>query len=436
MDTNEGFAQKIAQLRFHKPYNLGLHMRQAEKEAPGVPFYRLLVIICTITFVCYLATSMRLPIVPLYARGLGITTTQIGIINSTFYLMAGLLSLPLGLVSDIIGRRWLSISGLIIVSGCLGLLFVSRSFLQLTAIYILLGIGVAAFGPTMMSSVAKISPLTHLGRAYGWYTTALFCGISIGPAVAGVLGHWLGLRPVFLISAALCGVNVLLLLKYMPYRSLEPGGHGRHMGWASDLRYLIGNLPLLGCWVATFGANIIGGMFFTFLPLHAQNKGLNVNQIGIVFFSQALINALSRIPFGYFSDRVENRKYLVLAGIVLMTFSIAGFSLTETFAHFLIVALGLGTSMGLAFTSIGALITETVPDRFRGLAMGGYNTSIYWGMMVGSILFGSIIEATSFGFGFRMAGLLNLIFIVIFYRFMHAFQPSPSAAGDSANGQD
>jgi len=151
-------------------------------------FAVLLTICCLVTFGCYFAVSMRLPVVPLYASGLGVSTSLIGVINAAFYLMAGLLAIPSGMLSDVFGRKRLAVAGaLILLAGMLLLVF-ARSFFHLAVIYLLLGVGIAAFGPTMMSWVSEISPATHLGRAYGWYTTALFCGLGMGPAAGGVLG--------------------------------------------------------------------------------------------------------------------------------------------------------------------------------------------------------------------------------------------------------
>ncbi len=114
-------------------------------------FAALLTICCLITFGCYFAVSMRLPVVPLYARDFGISTSQIGVINAAFYLMAGVLALPSGMLSDLFGRRRLAGSGTLILLAGMFLLFFGRSFYQLTGIYLLLGVGIAAFGPTMMS---------------------------------------------------------------------------------------------------------------------------------------------------------------------------------------------------------------------------------------------------------------------------------------------
>jgi MFS family permease len=398
---------------------------------PMLSFAALLTICCLVTFGCYFAVSMRLPVVPLYARGFGISTSQIGMINAAFFLMAGLLALPAGILSDRLGRKRLALGGAMILFTGMLLLYFSRSFVHLAAIYLLLGVGIAAFGPTMMSWVSEISPPTHIGRAYGWYTTALFCGLGMGPAAGGALGAWLGFRPVFLIGAVLTALTVWALQWRWP--AMEPHASdtidrpGPTLNW----RPLLANRQLVGCWLVTFGANIIGGVFFTFLPLLAHDRGLDVGQIGIIYLVQSIINAVARIPFGAISDRIGRRKYQALAGVVLASVSIAGFAPAVTFIHFLLAAFSLGASLALAFTSIGALIAETTEPRIRGLAMGGYNSFIYFGLMAGSIGMGPLIEAMGFGVGFLLAGGFNLLFVSIFAWSMQGYAPDHPKVAES-----
>jgi DHA1 family multidrug resistance protein-like MFS transporter len=79
--------------------------------------------------------------------------------------------------------------------------------------------------------------------------------------------------------------------------------------------------------------------------------------------------------------------------------------------------------MGLAFTSVGALIAETVDSESRGLAMGGYNTCIYFGMMLNSALMGTLIQMIGFKYAFYLTAVVNLFFIAIFYFLMQNFSP-------------
>ena len=389
-------------------------MPQETGRPDGLSFTALLTICCLITFGCYFAAAMRLPVVPLHASGFGVTTAQIGVINAMFYLMAGIFSLPSGLLSDRFGRKRLAQAGAMIICGGMFLLYFGRSYLELAAIYLLLGIGIAAFGPTMMSWVAEISPPTHLGRAYGWYTTALFCGLGMGPAAGGALGDLVGYPPVFITGGALVAITLIAVTRYLPMRAEMPAQDAGSARWQSNFRSLLENRPLVGCWLVTFGACIIAGTFFTFLPLFGHERGLNAGQIGVVYLFQSVSNALFRIPFGTISDRVGQRKYQALLGIVLVTLSIAGFTPARSSFHFILAALGLGISMAVAFTSIGALIAETVAPRMRGLAMGGYNSCVYFGLMAGSFGMGPVIEVVGFARGFLMAGVFNLPFVAYF----------------------
>ncbi|MDY0040089.1 MAG: MFS transporter [Desulforhabdus sp.] len=387
-------------------------------------FTALLVICCGVAFGGYLGSHMRLPVVPLYAHSLGADTVQIGLINSAFLCMAGVLSLPLGILSDRIGRKLLAAVGLLILALTSFLLYFSRSPAQLVWIFVLFGVGLAAFGPTMMSLVADISPVTHLGRSYGWYTTSLYSSMTLGPAIGGLMAQRLGFRSVFLVSAILIMAVFGLLVLLLPRsRILLASKKDQKKQPAGTATALIHNRPLLGCWLATLGGCFGLGMFVTFLPLHAQNQGLNVAQIGMVFFVQGLANAVSRIPFGHLSDKVRNRKNLVFLGFIGFAACMAGFGLALNLAGFLLFSIGYGASMGLAFTSVGALIAEAVPPSARGLAMGGYNTCIYFGMMLSSAAMGPVIRATGFANGFFITGIVNFSLIGFFYLLMRDFSP-------------
>ena len=363
---------------------------------------------------------MRLPVVPLYARTLDITTAQIGVFNAAFFLMAGLLSLPMGLVSDRTGAKPVAAAGIAILAVSAFSLYQCDTFPALTLAYLFFGIGTAAFGPTMMSFVANISPNTHLGRSYGWYTTALFCGMSLGPAAGGFIAQQVGFVPVFVAIGIVLLVNLGALVFCMPTATQGAVSAHEPQKPSPPLKNLFSNRPLMACWQVTLFACFGLGMFISFVPLHAHNLGLNVKEIGLVFFVQGLCNGFSRIPFGHLSDKVTGRGTLVVVGIAGYTVSLAGFGACQNLVHFIGFAILSGCSLGLAFTSVGALIAEVVPAESRGVAMGGYNTCIYFGMMLSSAGMGRVIPAIGFANGFYLSALLNAaaigIFVLLFKR--------------------
>jgi predicted MFS family arabinose efflux permease len=75
--------------------------------------------------------------------------------------------------------------------------------------------------------------------------------------------------------------------------------------------------------------------------------------------------------------------------------------------------------MAVAFTAIGALISEVVSPQSRGLAMGGYNSSIYFGMMLGSLLMGPVIREVGFSSGFYLVACFNILAATVFFLVFH-----------------
>lgn len=379
-------------------------------------YLTLLCVCCVVVFGCYFGTYMRLPVVPLYAVTLGADTVEVGLINAAFLLMAGILSLPLGLASDRLGTKLTAASGILILSASSFLVCLSRTPQQLIWIYLFSGVGLAAFGPTMMAFVANIAPATHLGRAYGWYTTAIYSGMTLGPAVGGFVAQGAGYLSTFFLSGLSVFLTFWVLIFFLPASRRGPASRStRPKATAAMVRELLGNRPLLGCWLGTLGGCFGLGLFITFLPLHARNQGLSLGQIGLVFATQGIVNALSRIPFGHLSDRSGNRGQLAAIGLLGIAGCIALLGLAGRALIFLLGAAALGASMGLAFTSIGALTAEAAPPEFRGLAMGGYNACIYLGMMLSSACMGPVIRKLGYTDGFLLSALTNLILVAGFY---------------------
>ena len=383
----------------------------------------LLFICCGLAFASYLASYMRIPVVPLFATSLGAGTLEVGLINSAFLLMMALLSLPLGVLSYRLGRKPLVTWGLLISLITSLMLYFSQTPGQLIGIYLLFGLGLAAVGPTLMSYVADISPATHLGRSYGWYTMAIYSGMSVGPALGGLIAQRWGFRPLFLMAAAFTAVIVWLAFFFLPeLKAQERTPSNPKISLRKE--EIFHNRPLLGCWLVTLGGCFGQGMFVTFFPLHAHNQGLGVGEIGMVFAVQAAVNALSRFPVGGLSDLAGNRRNLAALGFIAFGAAIAALGLARTLLHFVLVGLALGVTMGLAFTPLGALIAETVPPQSRGLAMGGYNTCIYLGMMLSSAFMGGVLGIIGFVQSFFLTGLLTMVTTGLFYLLLRDFQPA------------
>jgi MFS family permease len=374
---------------------------------------RALLILCAVGFTGFFASYLRIPVLPLLAAALGGSPGQVGIINAAFMLSAGLLSIPAGVLADRAGRRPALLGGLGLLSLSSLLIAACVTPLQMAAVYLLFGAGLAAFAPTMMSLVADTTPLHLLGRAYGWYTTAVYAAMTCGPAAGGVLAHAVGLRPVFLVSGGmlfLLGTVVAIVIPREPTRHPQPPVS--HLPAA--VRRLLGNRPFFAALLVTIGGCFAFGIFVTFLPLHARAQGLDPARTGLVFAAQAAVNVVSRIPFGRLGDNAGNRGTLAAAGFLLIAAATAGIGFCATVPLLALCAALLGIGMAIGFTAVGAIIAAAVPQERRGLAMGLYNSCIYLGMMMGSAAMGGVIHGAGYRIGFLAGGGVCVLFTLGF----------------------
>jgi MFS family permease len=347
---------------------------------------------------------MRLPLVPLFARRLGASTVEVGIIHAGFMLAATALSLPLGLVSDRLGRKRLILAGMGISALTSLFLLVARAPWQVGSIYLFAGVGLACFSPAMMSHVGDCAPRQLLGRAYGWYTSALYIGMALGPGIGGAVASW-GFGLAFGVSAVITGAGALLGAARLP-PSPPPSSRAASGGTLSaDFREIVRTPVVLACWIATFSSTFAWGSLFAFFPLFARDRGISLANTGLLFTVQAAANAFLRIPVGHLQDRSGSRRPFILWGNALFGLLIALTGLSREKLPLYLLFAGAGGAMAATFTAIGAVLSESVAARVRGLAMGGYNTCIYGGFMVSAATLGAVIERSGYAAGFAVAGL-------------------------------
>lgn len=377
--------------------------------------YTPFILLCLTGFAAFFSSYLRIPVMPLLAATLGADPAQVGAINGAFMLTAGLLSIPAGLLADRTGRKLPIIAGVIATALSSLMVTLCHQPGQMTAAYVLFGVGLAAFAPGMLSLVADVMPANRIGQAYGWYSTAIYIAMTLGPASGGYLAKVLGLRQVFAVSGGLLLAVAVLALPVLP---ASPPRHRTDLQAAlgGSLR-LLRNLRLLACLLATAGSCVGFGVFLTFLPLYATLHGYDPAQVGLVFAAQAITNVLFRIPIGRLADRCD-RRLLVSAGLICLAAALAAMGQVTQLSRLMACSVILGVGMALTFTAIGALIAELVPAVQRGLAMGMYNSCIYLGMMSGSTVMGMALKQIGYPVGFAVAGSVSLVALVLFFLMM------------------
>jgi MFS family permease len=162
-----------------------------------------------------LTSSASFAVFVLYAAGptsaMGLTDAQVGILFTTTAIGSLLGSFLAEHIERAIGRALSLVVA--IVAGALLLAtpaFTTNPFI-IGAAFFLGGFGVVLWNVVAVSLRQRITPDRLLGRVNSGYRLLAWGTMPLGAAIGGVLGQFLGLPPVFLIT----GVGTLCLLAFM-----------------------------------------------------------------------------------------------------------------------------------------------------------------------------------------------------------------------------
>lgn len=162
-----------------------------------------------------LTSSASFAVFVLYAAGptsaMGLTDAQVGILFTTTAIGSLLGSFLAEHIERAIGRALSLVVA--IVAGALLLAtpaFTTNPFI-IGAAFFLGGFGIVLWNVVAVSLRQRITPDRLLGRVNSGYRLLAWGTMPLGAAIGGVLGQFLGLPPVFLIT----GIGTLCLLAFM-----------------------------------------------------------------------------------------------------------------------------------------------------------------------------------------------------------------------------
>jgi predicted MFS family arabinose efflux permease len=146
------------------------------------------------------------------------------------------------------------------------------------------------------------------------------------------------------------------------------------------------------------------GVVFTFFPLLGHDRGLSPTAIGVVFLVLGLANTVARWPAGWLIDRTGRCAPYAIGGILTASGVTALLPHLAGWAPLLALVAVFGAVSGIAFVAISVALAAASTPASRGLVMGGYSTSLYLGLALGSLAFGPIITRQGYVVGFAAGG--------------------------------
>ena len=151
----------------------------------------------------------------LRAKSVGFADDQVILLYLVFNVIASILSIPLGRLSDRVGRKKLLVSGYIVFSIVYLGFALASSQVTILLSFILYGFYSAMITGVERAYIAEISPKDLKGTMLGLHSTIV--GIALLPAslIAGLLWDGFGASSSFLFGSAMSLIAALILLLFM-----------------------------------------------------------------------------------------------------------------------------------------------------------------------------------------------------------------------------
>ncbi|WP_440119646.1 MFS transporter [Paenibacillus sp. QZ-Y1] len=312
------------------------------------------------------------------AAGLIVTLTQIG------YVIGLLFIVPL---SDIIeNKRLVTLFLIVLVIALIAAAFSPNAILFLTA-SLLIGIG-SVVAQILVPYATYLTSEEQRGRVVGNVMSGLLLGIMLARPVASFITSLFGWQTVFVSSAIVIALLMLLLSRALPSRQLQPAM--KYGQLIVSLGTLLRTYPLLRR-RALYQASLFGAfsLFWTTVPLRLAND-FEMSQQGIAWFALAGVGGAIAAPIaGRLADRGLTR---ILTGAA-MVIAVASFGLaylfqghsTATLILLVIVAITLDMAVSGNLV-LGQRIIYSLGSEARGRVNGIFMSIFFIGGAIGSSL--------------------------------------------------
>ncbi|MDR1609201.1 MAG: MFS transporter [Deltaproteobacteria bacterium] len=368
---------------------------------------------------------------PSIAKDLGLSATQVGWLALSALLTMAMFSAPTARLSDIIGRRQVTIYGLWlgIIGSAMGAL--AWSPLSLLVSRAITGVGLVAFFTTVTTMAAAAYPPEQRGRVLGLTISTVYIGLALGPLLAGYLVEYLGWPSLFWFTVV--GLTPSAVLAFMIKKDPPPSPEEK-MDWPGALVWMAA-VALIFTGLASLGLNlfllaIAAGLAllvaFIFRSLSSKNpivdmslfrdsrrfsfsslaayinymssfsvsfllslylqysKGLPPSKAGLLLISQPVIQAAITPFAGRLSDRLDPGLLASIGlGVILIAILVFANNLSVTTSTpALVFNMGLfGAGFALFSAPNSNAIMGAVPPKRLGQASGVITVTRLWGQI-------------------------------------------------------
>ena len=364
-----------------------------------------------------LGLFMVLPLIAVYAADLpGATPATLGLALGGYGLTQACLQVPMGWLSDRLGRKPIVLAGLFVFIA--GSVVAAMAETMAGIIWGRLLQGGGAIAAALMALAAdytrddqRTKAMAVIGASIG---VSFIIALVLGPSLAA-LG---GLSLVFWVTAGLGVCGVLLVVLILPPVTRTAQGASGHGLKISELSAAIHGRGLPTLYASVFLLHLMLMAAFVAVPGRLVSTiGFPADHHWAVYLAAVLLSLPGVMLLLRGKRRSGNnpRFILIVALLLIVVGLLAAISVPNLW--------GLGVGLAVFFTgfntmeaSLPALVSQLAPTEYRGTAMGLFSTSQFLGAFVGGSVGGLALQWGGILALATMLGVLAVVWLPLMLR--------------------
>jgi len=354
------------------------------------------------------------PILPLYASSFNISYTTVGLVISSFGFARIFSEMPGGLLADRIGRKRVILMGSVLCGFSYLSAGLAQGFIELMFSRMVIGCGSALMFTAGLVYVGEMATKVNRTRFMARYQSTFFIGGIIGPTIGGLISERFNLRTNFFVSAAFSAIGIALALLIKEYKvSPKPGKESHPISVLTIVKDVRIMTLSVSCLLLFLLYSSVNG---TIIPLWGvEELGLNSLQIGFLLSlsSAIVLVVLTVIPR---LEKILRRSSLLVTGLIICSIGMFLISFASNFLSLSVFLIPFGVGLGLVQSAPFALLIDYTKPEERGLAMGIFRTVGDFGMLVGPMMVGFLMDIGSVFISFNVLAIALGVFSFLVWR--------------------
>ncbi|WP_223668605.1 MFS transporter [Kangiella shandongensis] len=337
-----------------------------------------------------LGLFMLLPVIRILGADLeGATLPLLGLALGIYGLSQAILQLPLGVLSDKIGRKPVIYGGLLVfIAGSLVAGF-SESIWGLIAGRALQGAG--AIASAVMALAADLSRPQQRSKIMAMIGASIGLAFAISLILGPLLANWLSLQGLFFVIAALATVALVVAATLVPKGGQASSVH-LNLSFAERWRYVTAKGRIFVLALAVFVIHWSLVAVFMIVPEKLETSGFELSQHSWIYLIVLVLSIALMVPMMLRAERKKKHRQIMQLAFFVIVLALA--SLFSGFTHiafWLVVLTLFFAGFNLLEAKLPSTVSNLFGSQYRGTALGIFSTSQFLGAFLGGSLTGYLL---------------------------------------------